>query len=320
MDLINYDDILQDYFFSKVLRPATELSYRKVVNSFRRYTEDNVLPGQVNRLTVLNWRRYILNEQCLSSITWNNKVAHMRAIYNHVLQQQIIPLKDNPFNGVVVRPDIKRKKTLTESEIKKIYLLLEAREKEEGLGITEKIRSALRPAWYWLSVVDTLRYTGMRQNQLLNIRLEDVQLEEGWINLRSEASKNHREHRVPITRLLRPRLERLIMVATERGATHSDMLFNASRFDGRKNMLTDVMAYQPLRAFFRRLSKECQCTITPHRFRHTIATDMMKSPDRNLKVVQTLLGHSSVAVTLEYVEGNMDSLRLALDEVFDRQG
>ncbi|WJY14185.1 tyrosine-type recombinase/integrase [Pectobacteriaceae bacterium CE90] len=143
----------------------------------------------------------------------------MRAIYNHVLQQQIIPLKDNPFNGVVVRPDIKRKKTLTESEIKKIYLLLEAREKEEGLGITEKIRSALRPAWYWLSVVDTLRYTGMRQNQLLNIRLEDVQLEEGWINLRSEASKNHREHRVPITRLLRPRLERLIMVATERGAT-----------------------------------------------------------------------------------------------------
>ncbi|WJY14184.1 integrase [Pectobacteriaceae bacterium CE90] len=42
--------------------------------------------------------------------------------------------------------------------------------------------------------------------------------------------------------------------------------------------------------------------------------------DSNLKVVQTLLGHSSVAVTLEYVEGNMDSLRLALDEVFDRQG
>ncbi|ENA3446048.1 integrase [Yersinia enterocolitica] len=42
----------------------------------------------------------------------------------------------------------------------------------------------------------------------------------------------------------------------------------------------------------------------------------MKSPDRNLKVVQTLLGHSSVAVTLEYVEGNMDSIRMALEEAF----
>lgn len=316
MELISYDDILKDYFFSKTLRPATEWSYRKVINSFRRYIGDNVFPGQVDRLTVLNWRRHVLSEQGLSSITWNNKVAHMRAIYNHALQQEFVTLKDNPFNGVIARPDIKRKKTLTESEIKKIYLLLEAREKEESLGIIEKSRSALRPAWFWLSVVDTLRYTGMRQNQLLNIRLEDVHLEGGWINLRPEASKNHREHRVPITRLLRPRLERLILAAVERGAVHGDMLFNASRFDGRKNILTDVMAYQPLRGFFRRLSTECQCVITPHRFRHTIATDMMKSPDRNLKVVQTLLGHSSVAVTLEYVEGNMDSLRVALDEVF----
>ncbi|AYA09429.1 MULTISPECIES: tyrosine-type recombinase/integrase [Enterobacterales] len=316
MELISYDDILKDYFFSKTLRPATEWSYRKVINSFRRYIGDNVFPGQVDRLTVLNWRRHVLSEQGLSSITWNNKVAHMRAIYNHALQQEFVTLKDNPFNGVIARPDIKRKKTLTESEIKKIYLLLEAREKEESLGIIEKSRSALRPAWFWLSVVDTLRYTGMRQNQLLNIRLEDVHLEGGWINLRPEASKNHREHRVPITRLLRPRLERLMLAAVERGAAHGDMLFNASRFDGRKNILTDVMAYQPLRGFFRRLSTECQCVITPHRFRHTIATDMMKSPDRNLKVVQTLLGHSSVAVTLEYVEGNMDSLRVALDEVF----
>jgi len=316
MELISYDDILKDYFFSKTLRPATEWSYRKVINSFRRYIGDNVFPGQVDRLTVLNWRRHVLSEQGLSSITWNNKVAHMRAIYNHALQQEFVTLKDNPFNGVIARPDIKRKKTLTESEIKKIYLLLEAREKEESLGIIEKSRSALRPAWFWLSVVDTLRYTGMRQNQLLNIRLEDVHLEGGWINLRPEASKNHREHRVPITRFLRPRLERLMLAAAERGAAHGDMLFNASRFDGRKNILTDVMAYQPLRGFFRRLSTECQCVITPHRFRHTIATDMMKSPDRNLKVVQTLLGHSSVAVTLEYVEGNMDSLRVALDEVF----
>lgn len=316
MNLINYDDILDDYFFSKTLRPATEWSYRKVVNSFRRYTQDKVLPSQVNKLIVLNWRKYVLQEQGLSSITWNNKVAHMRAIYNHALQQQFIPTQDNPFNGVIARPDIKRKKTLSQTEIKKIYLLLEAREKEEGLGIIEKSRSALRPAWFWLSVVDTLRYTGMRQNQLLNIRLEDVHLEGGWINLRPEASKNHREHRVPITRLLRPRLEKLMMAAAERGATHADMLFNASRFDGRKNILTDVMAYQPLRGFFRRLSNECQCIITPHRFRHTIATDMMKSPDRNLKVVQTLLGHSSVAVTLEYVEGNMDSIRIALEEAF----
>ncbi|PNM22067.1 integrase [Yersinia enterocolitica] len=50
-----------------------------------------------------------------------------------------------------------------------------------------------------------------------------------------------------------------------------------------------------------------------------IATEMMKSPDRNQKVVQTLPGHSSIAVTLEYVEGDIDSLRLVLEETFERK-
>ncbi|MGK4429323.1 tyrosine-type recombinase/integrase [Yersinia enterocolitica] len=312
----NYVDILQDYFFSKSLRPATEWSYRKVINSFRRYTGDHLLPGEVSRLIVLNWRRYVLNEQELSSITWNNKVAHMRAIFNYALLHNFVSHKENPFNGVIARPDVKRKKTLTQSEIKKIYLLMEAREREECVGIIDKSRCALRPAWFWLTVVDTLRYTGMRQNQLLHLCLGDINLDEGWINLRPEASKNHREHRVPIARVLRPRLERLVAATIDKGANQMDQLFNISRFDGRKESVTENMDNPPLRSFFRRLSVECRCTISPHRFRHTIATEMMKSPDRNLKAVQSLLGHSSVAVTLEYVEGNIDSLRLALEEVF----
>ncbi len=319
MNQVNYDDILQDYFFSKSLRPATEWSYRKVINSFRRYIGDNLLPGEVDRQIVLNWRRHVLNKQGLSSITWNNKVAHMRAIFNHALLYDLVVLKHNPFNGVIVRPDVKRKKTLTQSEIEKIYLIMEAREREEHVGIMDKSRSALRPAWFWLTVVDILRYTGMRQNQLLHIRLGDVNLNDGWINLRSEASKNHKEHRVPIARVLRPRLERLVAAAIDKGANQADQLFNISRFDGRKESITENMDNPPLRSFFRRLSVECRCTISPHRFRHTIATEMMKSPDRNLKVVQTLLGHSSIAVTLEYVEGDIDSLRLALEETFERK-
>ncbi|MCE4114049.1 tyrosine-type recombinase/integrase, partial [Yersinia pseudotuberculosis] len=260
MNQANYDEILQDYFFSKSLRPATEWSYRKVINSFRRYIGDNLLPGEVDRLTVLNWRRHVLNKQGLSSITWNNKVAHMRAIFNHALLHDLVSFKNNPFNGVIVRPDVKRKKTLTQSEIKKIYLIMEAREREEHVGIMGKSRSALRPAWFWLTVVDTLRYTGMRQNQLLHIRLGDVNLNDGWINLRPEASKNHKEHRIPIARVLRPRLERLVATAIEKGANQVDQLFNISRIDGRKETVTENMDSPPLRSFFRRLSVECRCT------------------------------------------------------------
>ncbi|CNC49759.1 hypothetical protein [Yersinia similis] len=73
-------------------------------------------------------------------MTWNNKVAYMRAIFNHVFLHDLVALKNNPFNGVIVRPDVKRKKTLTQSEIKKIYLIMEAREREEHVGIMDKSR------------------------------------------------------------------------------------------------------------------------------------------------------------------------------------
>jgi site-specific recombinase XerD len=42
----------------------------------------------------------------------------------------------------------------------------------------------------------------------------------------------------------------------------------------------------------------------------------MKRPERSLNDVQMLLGHSSVAVTLEYVEANMDNLRRNLEAAY----
>lgn len=75
----------------------------------------------------------------------------------------------------------------------------------------------------------------------------------------------------------------------------------------------EVMNEYPLRAFFRRLSRECKFTITPHRFRHTVATHMMKSPERNLYAVKKLLGHVSITSTLEYIDESVDSLRDILE-------
>ncbi|HEY2453785.1 MAG TPA: tyrosine-type recombinase/integrase [Scandinavium sp.] len=311
-----FDDLLSDYFFTKSLRPATEWSYNKVVKSFQHFVGDQMSPEQVDKKLVLTWRRQVITDNHLSKITWNNKVTHMRALFNHAIAQGLVTTADNPFNGVLARPDIKRKKTLTDGQIKRIYLLMEAREADESIGIfRESIRSALRPAWFWLTVLDALHRTGMRQNQLLHIRLCDVDLDNGWITLRPEGAKNHKEHRVPITACLRPRLEKLYHLSVERGAQKEEQLFNISRFVDGKKMSSLNMDHPPLRAFFRRLSKECQFTSSPHRFRHTIATNLMKQPDRNIKMAQDLLGHSTPAITLEYVEADLDRVRALLEEM-----
>ncbi len=94
-----------------------------------------------------------------------------------------------------------------------------------------------------------------------------------------------------------------------------DQLFYLSRFDGRRNETSENMDNPPLRAFFRRLSNECGFVVSPHRFRHTIATNLMSMPDRNLKMAQDLLGHSTTAVTLQYVESDINKVRSVLEQL-----
>jgi site-specific recombinase XerD len=62
------------------------------------------------------------------------------------------------------------------------------------------------------------------------------------------------------------------------------------------------------------LYRECVFLVSPHRFRHIIATKLMRTPERNLQTVKTLLGHVSLASTLEYVEVNIESLKATLEQ------
>ncbi|MJZ42503.1 site-specific integrase [Salmonella enterica subsp. enterica] len=314
---ITWEQLIDEYFFAKPLRSATEWSYQKVYKSFVNYMGVHSSPNDVTYQKVLIWRRYLLKEKKLSGRTWNNKVAHMRAIFNYGIQRKLLCYEENPFNNAVVRPDRKRKKTLTQAQIEHVYRIMEWYEYREqtGLGVPYS-RCALFPAWFWLTVLDTFYYTGIRQNQLLHIRLNDVDLQEGQIRLITEGCKNHREHYVPIISFLRPRLTALTEKAQREGLKGGDLLFDIAFFTGKDSVVGDDMDSPVLRAFFRRLSRECNFTVSPHRFRHTLATEMMKMPEQNLHMAQSVLGHSNMKSTLEYIENDIGVMGRALEAQF----
>ena len=310
--------LLEEYFFTKPLRSASEWSYRKVVLTFTRFMGDAVTPGMVTQRDVLRWRRHLLKEKGQSVNTWNNKVAHLRAVFNLGIKKGFLTCEDNPFNGTVVRPDTRKKRILTKSQLTRLYLVMQQFELEEKEQTSVKGgKCALYPAWFWLTVLDTFRYTGMRNNQLVHIRLRDVNLEQGWIELRLEGSKTHREWKVPLVAQLKERMKVLITRATECGAGLGDLLFDAKRFNwpgSQPYTYNEKSVLQSFRSFYRRLSKECGFDISSHRFRHTLATELMKSPDRNLKLVKDLLGHRNVSTTMEYIELDMEVAGKALEQ------
>ncbi|MDC9597769.1 tyrosine-type recombinase/integrase [Xenorhabdus anantnagensis] len=296
-----------------MLRPASEWSYHKVKRVFTRFMGDAVLPEQVTHRDVLRWRRHSLVEKKQSGHTWNNKVAHLRAIFNFVMERKLLPLTENPFNDAAVKKEKKKKKILSKSQIIHLYLLMRQYEEEERRQVVPRGgRCALYRTGYWLTVLDTFRLTGMRQNQLLHLRLQDINLEGNYIVLRVEGSKNHSEWRVPMIRQLKPRLAQLVGQARACGAKDGDPLFDLTRLRFRHHGRTISYQYnydkekQHIRSFFNRLSRECGFDISPHRFRHTLATELMKAPDRNLQLVRSLLGHRSLTTTLEYIDIDME--------------
>ncbi|MDE1476660.1 site-specific integrase, partial [Xenorhabdus bovienii] len=104
----------------------------------------------------------------------------------------------------------------------------------------------------------------------------------------------------------------LVEQAKACGAKEDDPLFDLTRLrfchHGRhvSHQYHHDREKQHLRSFFNRLSKECGFAVSPHRFRHTLATELMKAPDRNLQLVRCLLGHRSVATTMEYIDIDME--------------
>ncbi|MBS9438853.1 site-specific integrase [Photorhabdus noenieputensis] len=314
MDSMTWDNLLDEYFFAKILRPATESSYRKVVNTFQVFAGADNRPAQVTRQQVLAWRRYVLHQHGLKGVTWNSKIAHMQAVFNLAIEEKILPQEENPFIGVKVNANKNKKKTLTKKQLTALYLTMgQFEERERQAGDSHRARCALYPTWYWLTVLDTLRYTGMRQNQLLHIRLRDIDLHERRIILCSEGSKNHYEHQVPVVKWLYPRLEILLERAQAAGAKLNDPLFCVNYFTAKTDKGNETNQLQTIKSFFRRLSKECGFDVGPHRFRHTLATELMKAPDRNLQMVRGLLGHRSIATTMEYIDINLDIAGRALE-------
>ncbi|MGL4859114.1 MAG: tyrosine-type recombinase/integrase, partial [Enterobacteriaceae bacterium] len=201
-----WESLLQEYFFAKPLRSATIESYRKVVKVFREFIGEKKRPDEIDRSTIFSWRQKLIEERSLSAHTWNNKVTHMRALYNFWIKRKMITCKDNPFHEVSLRTHRKQKKVLSKMQMTKLYLKMQQVRETERPELKYDERNALTPAWYWITVLDTFRYTGMRLNQLNHVRLMDVNLDEYYIELRQAGSKTHREWRVPIVPYLHAQL------------------------------------------------------------------------------------------------------------------
>ncbi len=252
----------------------------------------------ISDVDLITWRNEILGVK-IKPVTWNNYVRHLKAIYNVGIKHNIIHISSNPFYGLFIKESKYKKKTLSKEQLDQLSYAL------EGNIILPEM---LKPSWFINCLVMTLRCTGVRRSQLVKLKIQDVDLSRRVIHISPEINKNHDYHLIPISDNLYPHIELLLRKLKERKQPISSQLFNFNLFSKVSRRKGKPMSVNQVTHIFRCISEVVGFISSPHRFRHTVATLLMKNPE-NVYVVQKLLGHKDISVTLGYIEHDVEMLR-----------
>jgi integrase/recombinase XerD len=151
------------------------------------------------------------------------------------------------------------------------------------------------------AVLETLYGAGLRVSELVGLDVDDVDLEEGSVRVLGKGGK---EREVPLGRYAREAIAAYLSRARPVFATsRSRAALFLNQRGGRltRQGCSKILAAQVERAGIRK-------RVTPHTLRHSFATHLLEG-GADVRVVQELLGHASVATTQIYTLVTRDHLR-----------
>ncbi|MFB6316999.1 site-specific tyrosine recombinase XerD [Saccharicrinis sp. FJH54] len=162
------------------------------------------------------------------------------------------------------------------------------------------------------AILETLYGCGLRVSELTELKISELYFDESFIRV---IGKGNKQRLVPINRkalneiMLYLRTDR-VHLDIEKG--HEDFVF----LNRRGKQLTRVMIFTIIKnlAELAGIHK----TVSPHTFRHSFATDLLEN-GANLRVIQEMLGHSSILTTEIYTHMNKETLKKTISKFHPRK-
>ncbi|MGO8766935.1 MAG: tyrosine recombinase [Limisphaerales bacterium] len=212
----------------------------------------------------------------LSSESLYLEIAALRAFYKFAENEKLLP-RNVAENLSLPRRWKRLPKALTNPEIEKLL----TSEKPES-------RETLRDQ----AILELAYSSGLRLSELKNLRLEQLHLEAGFINVIGKGSK---ERVLPVGRKAVEAMNRYLETARPKFVTARSP---ANVFlTQRGTPFASVTLWLRIKNRVRRAG--IPRNITPHMLRHSFATHLLEH-GADLRVIQELLGHASIGTTEIY--------------------
>ena len=273
MHLSNFYDYLSK---EKNYSSNTVIAYKKDVETFQEFCRVKFELNNLLKVTYPIIREWIidLSEKELSPLTINRKISSLSKYYDFLIK--INELKSSP---------LKNHKRLKVQ--KKLIIPFSEDEVLKVVDIFSKNFEGKRN----LLIVDMLYSTGVRRDELINIKLNDVLLDE---NLVKVLGKRNKERLVPLVLNLKSRIKDYLKFRNEIKSSSSNFFITTK---GKK--IGPSLVYRVVKNYFSKVSTKVKTS--PHVLRHSFATHMLNN-GADINSIKEIMGHSSLASTQIYTK------------------
>ena len=273
-------------------------NYNSDLNHFYGFLTENkscLDSGIVNlkKIDNITIRSYLscLYKKKNSKSTVARKLATLRSFYRFLCREGFV--KNNIAKGIASPKQNKEIPAFL--TIDEIFHLLKQPDEKSFPGLRDK------------SILELFYATGIRVGELVNLNIEDVSFDERLVKIEGKGKK---ERIVPMNKSSTNALSKYMKerekiqknVIVRRAPLFINFRFQRITDRGIRNILTKYL-----------IKGKIFKSISPHSLRHTFATHLLDA-DADLRIIQELLGHSSLSTTQKYT--HMSTGRLM--EIYDK--
>jgi integrase/recombinase XerD len=293
--------LLKEYeYYLKITRGLSSNSIYSYVTDLKEYVEflvKNYAIKDPNAITKQHIRNFIarLKRKHNTASSISRKMSAIRSFHKYLLLEKLVG--SNVSLGISLPK--KEQKLPTVLSVEEVDALMVAADGDEPLELRNR------------AMIELLYGSGLRISELLDLRLSDLHINMGFLNI---IGKGNKERIVPIGAEGAYALKRYI----DKGRTvlkkvPGDIVFVNSR----GSSISRVGFYKVLKklTFRAGITKD----VSPHTLRHSFASHLLEN-GVDLRFVQELLGHEDISTTQIYTHINKKQLQKVYEEFHPRAG
>lgn len=273
------DEYIADCRYRKRLNSKTIGAYKSDLKQFFHFVELDYL----NKTKIVEYV-HNLNQTYSKHKTIKRKIASVKGFFSYLEFTDQIEI--TPFRKIrtkIQEPKL-LPKTIESDMVDQIfkYLYNEVKEAKSEYKKSKAIRN--------ISIIELLFSTGLRISELCNIKLNDIDLNNGNLKIFGKGSKE---------RILFIGNDNVLEVLRTHYERNSQIIDEVGYLFLNKN--NEQLSSQTVRKLLITIEDKLKFSthITPHMFRHTFAT-MLLEKDVDIRYIQKILGHSSIMTTQIY--------------------